>query len=37
MTTQLEIVDLGDARRETRQITIVPLYFDSLFVYGIRP
>lgn len=35
MTTKFELVDLGDAMVETRQLPILPLFFDSISGVGI--
>jgi len=37
MTTKLEVVDLGDAMVETRQLPILPLFFDSITAVGLLP
>jgi hypothetical protein len=37
MTIKLEIVDLGDAMVETRQLPIMPLFFDSISGAGLLP
>jgi hypothetical protein len=37
MTMKLEIVDLGDAMVETRQLPILPLFFDSITAVGLLP
>jgi hypothetical protein len=37
MNIKLEIVDLGDATIETRQIPILPLFFDSITSFGLLP
>ena len=37
MTMKLELVDLGDAMVETRQLPVLPLYFDSLTAFGLFP
>ena len=37
MTIKLELVDLGDARIETRQVPILPLFFDSISQFGLLP
>jgi hypothetical protein len=37
MTTKFELVDLGDAMVETRQLPIMPLFFDSITAAGILP
>lgn len=37
MTTKFELVDLGDAMVETRQLPIMPLFFDSITAVGILP
>jgi hypothetical protein len=34
MDASLEIVDLGDAISETRQLFLWPLFFDSIFLMG---
>jgi hypothetical protein len=37
MTTKFELVDLGDAMVETRQLPIMPLFFDSISGVGVLP
>jgi len=37
MTMQLELVDLGDAMVETRQLAILPLFIDNLTTVGLIP
>jgi hypothetical protein len=37
MTSKFELVDLGDAVVETRQLAILPLFFDNLTVFGLLP
>ena len=37
MTLKLEVVDLGDAMVETRQLPIMPLFFDSISGVGLLP
>ena len=37
MTNMLQLVDLGDAMVETRQLPIVPLFFDNLTAFGLLP
>ena len=37
MTIKLELVDLGDATVETRQLPILPLFFDSISYFGLLP
>jgi hypothetical protein len=37
MTTKFELVDLGDALVETRQLPILPLFFDSISSIGLLP
>lgn len=37
MTIELEVVDLGDAIVETRQLPILPLFFDSISGVGLLP
>jgi hypothetical protein len=42
MTTKLEsvaleLIDLGDAKVETRQVPVVPIYFDHMSGTGIIP
>jgi hypothetical protein len=37
MTIKLELVDLGDAMEETRQLAIMPLFIDNLTTYGLIP
>lgn len=37
MTTTFELVDLGDAMVETRQLPIMPLFFDSMTGTGLHP
>jgi hypothetical protein len=37
MTSKFELVDLGDAMVETRQLPILPLFFDSISAFGLLP
>jgi hypothetical protein len=37
MTIKLELVDLGDAMVETRQLPVLPLFFDSITAFGLLP
>ncbi len=37
MTIKLEIVDLGDAKAETRQLPILPWFIDNISSFGIIP
>jgi hypothetical protein len=37
MTIKLELVDLGDAMVETRQVPVLPLFFDSISQFGLMP
>jgi hypothetical protein len=37
MTIKFELVDLGDAMVETRQLPLMPLFFDSLSSFGLLP
>jgi hypothetical protein len=37
MTIKFELVDLGDAMVETRQLPILPLFFDSISGVGLLP
>jgi hypothetical protein len=37
MTLKLEIVDLGDARVETQQLPILPMFIDSISSFGLLP
>lgn len=37
MTSKFEWVDLGDAMVETRQLPILPLFFDSITAFGLLP
>jgi hypothetical protein len=37
MKIKLEIVDLGDATIETRQLPILPLFWDSITAFGLLP
>ena len=37
MTIKLEVVDLGDAMVETRQLPILPLFIDSISSFGLLP
>jgi hypothetical protein len=37
MTIKLQLVDLGDAMVETRQLPVVPLFFDNLTAFGLLP
>ena len=37
MTNMLEIVDLGEAKAETRQMPTLPWFIDNISAYGIFP
>lgn len=37
MTIKFELVDLGDAMVETRQLPIMPLFFDNITAVGLLP
>jgi len=37
MTIKLELVDLGDAMVETRQLPLLPLFFDNISAFGLLP
>ena len=37
MTMQLELVDMGDAMVETRQLAILPLFIDNITIIGLLP
>ena len=37
MTIKFEMVDLGDAMVETRQLPVLPLFFDSATAFGLLP
>ena len=37
MKIKLELVDLGDAMVETRQLAVLPLFIDNLTGFGIIP
>ena len=37
MTSNFELVDLGDAVVETRQLPVIPLFFDSITAFGLLP
>lgn len=37
MTFKLQLVDLGDAKIETRQLPILPLFIDNLTAFGLLP
>ncbi len=37
MTIKFELVDLGDAMVETRQLPILPMFFDSITAVGMLP
>lgn len=37
MTIKFELVDLGDAMVETRQLPVLPLFFDSITAFGLLP
>lgn len=36
-TDLIELVDLGEATRETRQLLAVPIFLDSLYYLGLLP
>ncbi len=35
--SELELLDLGDAKEETRQFIAIPVFFDNLFGLGLHP
>jgi hypothetical protein len=37
MTIKLQLVDLGDAMVETRQLPVIPLFIDNLTAFGLIP
>jgi hypothetical protein len=37
MTIKLQLVDLGDAMAETRQLAVLPLFIDNLTAFGLLP
>lgn len=37
LDSMLEFVDLGDAKRETRQMFPAEVYMDNMYVWGIFP
>ena len=37
MTSKLQLVDLGDAMVETRQLALVPIFIDNLTAFGLLP
>jgi hypothetical protein len=37
MTIKLDIVDLGDAKVETRQLPILPMFIDNISSFGLLP
>jgi hypothetical protein len=37
MTIKLQLLDLGDAMVETRQIAVLPLFIDNLTAFGLIP
>jgi hypothetical protein len=37
MTIKLQLVDLGDAMLETRQLAVVPIFIDNLTAFGLLP
>jgi hypothetical protein len=37
MTIKLQLVDLGDAMEETRQLAVLPLFIDNLTAFGLLP
>ena len=37
MTIKLELVDLGDAMVETRQLPLLPVFFDNISAFGLLP
>lgn len=37
MTIKFELVDLGDSMVETRQLPILPMFFDSITAVGLLP
>jgi hypothetical protein len=37
MKAKIELIDLGDATRETKQLLFIPVFFDSIFFLGLLP
>jgi len=37
ITEQIELVDLGDAAKETKQLIPIPAFLDSLFYLALLP
>lgn len=37
MKAKIELIDLGDAKRETRQLLWIPVFRDSAFNFGMFP
>jgi hypothetical protein len=37
MKPKLELIDLGDATRETKQLLFIPVFRDSIFFLGLLP
>lgn len=37
MKTQLNLIDLGDATTETKQLLALPVFIDSTFSVGLLP
>ena len=37
MKIELDIVDLGDATLETRQVPVLPLFIDNISSFGLLP
>ena len=36
-TEQIELVDLGDATQETKQLLAIPIFLDNLYYLGLLP
>jgi hypothetical protein len=37
MKVKLELIDLGDATRETKQLLFIPVFLDHIFGLGLLP
>jgi hypothetical protein len=37
MSEPIELIDLGDATKETRQFIAIPVFLDSVLDFGILP
>jgi hypothetical protein len=37
MKAKIELIDLGDATRETKQLLFIPVYFDNIYYLGLMP